>query len=137
MVGETQAHVGDRFYYIGPQTECKECKLKGVCFNLEAGRQYEIKSLRDTHHECEFHEGGVRVVEVEKIPTKACVPRKLAIDGSVITLGDNDCARLGCTYWNECHPVGLKAGDKLTVTDVIKKIECPNDIDLVLVKLGD
>lgn len=136
LVGETQAHIGDRFYYLGPQTDCKECKLKGVCFNLEVGRQYEITKLRDTHHECELHEGGVRVVEVEKKPTLACVSKKLAIDGSVITFESSDCARLGCEHWSHCHPTGIRNGEKLAVTDIVEKVECPNDLELVLVKLG-
>ena len=136
LVGEEQAKVGNRFYFMGPQTDCKECRLRGVCFNLEPGRQYEITSLRDTKHDCEVHEGGVRVVEVEKKPTLACVSKKLAIEGSLITFEDSDCARMGCEHWQHCHPVGMKAGDKLTVTDMVGKVDCPEGIDLSLVKLG-
>ena len=136
LIGEEQAKVGNRFYYMGPQTECKECRLKGVCFNLEPGRLYEITSLRDTRHECEVHEGGVRVVEVEKKPTMATILKKVAIEGSVITYDQSDCARMGCEHWQHCHPIGIRAGDKLTVNDIVGKVDCPIKDDLMLVKLG-
>ena len=136
LVGETQAKIGNRFYFMGPQTDCKECRLRGVCFNLEPGRQYEIVGIRDTHHDCEVHEGGVRIVEVEKKSTVACVPKKTAIEGSIITYEESDCARMGCENWRYCHPVGMRTGDKLTVTDIIRKVDCPIKDDLQMVKLG-
>lgn len=136
LIGQEQAHVSNRFYYMGPQTECKECKLKTVCFNLEQGRQYEITGLRDTMHECEMHEEGVRVVEVEKIPTIACIPKKSAIEGGMITYDECVCSRLGCENWNRCHPIGLKAGDKLKVDTVIENTDCPLGYDLKVAKLA-
>ena len=136
LVGEAQARTGNRFYFMGPQTDCKECRLRGVCFNLEPGRQYEIVSVRDTHHDCEVHDGGVRVVEVEKKPTMSCVSKKVAIEGSIITFDESDCARMGCEHWPHGHPIGIKAGEKLTVTDTVGKVDCPIRDDLVLVKLG-
>ncbi|MBQ6547546.1 MAG: UPF0179 family protein [Candidatus Methanomethylophilaceae archaeon] len=136
LVGETQAKIGNRFYFMGPQTDCKECRLRGVCFNLEPGRQYEIISIRDTKHECEIHEDGVRVVEVEKKPTLACIPKKVAIEGSVITYDESDCGRMGCEHWQHCHPIGIKAGEKLSVSDIVGKVDCPIRDDLMLAKLG-
>ncbi len=136
LVGETQARVGNRFYFMGPQTECKECRLKGVCFNLEPGRLYEVTSVRDTKHECNMHESGVRVVEVEKRPTLVCVPKKLAIEGSMITFEERNCARMGCDKWFQCHPICIESGEKLPVYEVIEDARCPIGDDLVVVKLG-
>ncbi len=135
LIGKEQAHIGNRFYFIGPLTECRDCKLKGVCFNLEPGHQYEVTNLRDTEHDCEVFNDKVRVVELEKIPTKATVQKKVVIEGSMITYESNDCARLGCEHYAECHPVGLENGDKRTVTDIIGKVDCPVFDSLVLVKL--
>ncbi|MFA7622902.1 MAG: UPF0179 family protein, partial [Candidatus Methanomethylophilaceae archaeon] len=56
LIGESQARIGNRFYYLGPSLECRECRFKNVCFNLEVGRMYEVTELRDVHHECEMHE---------------------------------------------------------------------------------
>lgn len=136
LVGKTVAKTGNRFYFMGPQTECKDCRLKGVCFNLEPGRQYEISSVRETAHECEIHDDGVVAVEVEKKPTRACIPKKLAIEGSMITIDEKKCARLGCEYWQQCHPIGIKAGDKLPVDEVLEGVDCPLGDSLVLAKLG-
>jgi len=136
LIGETQARIGNRFYFLGPQTECRECRLKGVCFNLEAGRLYEIMNLRDTHHDCEMHESGVRVVEVEKKPVLVTVPRKFAIDGSMVTFESRKCSKLGCEYWQQCHPLGIKDGEKLLIVDIEGDISCPADEKLTLIKLG-
>ena len=78
----------------------------------------------------------MRVVEVEKKPTMTCISKKVAIEGSLITVEESDCARMGCEHWSHCHPIGIKTGDKLTVTDMVGKVDCPIRDDLVLVKLG-
>ncbi len=135
LVGESQARIGNRFYFMGPLTDCKECRLKGVCFNLEPGSMYEVTGLRDTVHECQEHDGNVRVVEVVKIAAQVGVPKKLAIDGSKITFQSVPCGRLDCEYWVKCHPIGVKDGQKLSVTDIVEDIECPVGESLVLVKL--
>ncbi|MFA6709980.1 MAG: UPF0179 family protein [Candidatus Methanomethylophilaceae archaeon] len=136
LIGETQARIGNRFYFLGPQTECRDCRLKGVCFNLETGRLYEVTNLRDTHHDCEMHESGVRVVEVEKKPALVTVPKKLAIDGSMITFESRKCSELRCEYWQQCHPLGIKDGEKLPVVEVEEDIPCDIDEKLTLIKLG-
>ena len=135
LIGESQARIGNRFYFIGPLTECKECRLKGVCFNLESGALYEVTGLRDTSHECLEHEGRARVVEVEKRPAPASVPRKAAMEGSVVTFQSPRCDRIGCEHWIHCHPIGMSDGQKLTITDVEEDIECPVGEQLSLVKL--
>ncbi|PJB22268.1 MAG: hypothetical protein CO114_00925, partial [Euryarchaeota archaeon CG_4_9_14_3_um_filter_38_12] len=67
LVGEKIAKKDNEFIYIGSLPECRGCKLKTVCFNLDEGRRYKITNIRDIHHDCKIHEGGVRIVEVEKI----------------------------------------------------------------------
>jgi len=136
LIGETQARIGNRFYFVGPLTECKECRLRGVCFNLEPGSLYEVVALRDTLHDCPMHEGSVRVVEVEKKPTLASVLRKYAIDGNTITFESRRCDNLGCENRMYCIPMCIKDGTKLRITDVLGDIECPIGENLVLVKLG-
>ena len=136
LIGEDQARIGNRFYYTGPQTECRECKLKGVCFNLEPGHQYEVIGIRDTKHDCEMHDNGVRVVEVAKIPTLATVGKKYAIEGGMITYENNSCGRLGCDFYRFCHPIGIRDGEKKTVDEIVEKVDCPIDENLMMVKLS-
>ena len=136
LIGETQARIGNRFYFLGPLTECKECRLRGVCFNLEPGSLYEVIGLRDTVHDCPVHEGNVKVVEVEKKPMLAAVPVKHAIDGSTITFESRRCDNLGCGNRSYCIPVSIKDGTKLKIVDILGDIECPNEESIMLVKLG-
>ncbi len=135
LVGDSQARLGNRFYFVGPSTECKECRLRNVCFNLEPGALYEITGLRDTRHECALHESEVRVVEVEKKAFRAAVPKKSAIDGSMITFEARKCDNIGCENYQLCRPWNVKDGDKLSVTDVQEDLECQKGESLTLVKL--
>ena len=124
LIGESQAKIGNRFYYLGPSLECRECRFKNVCFNLEVGRMYEVTELRDVNHECEMHESGVRAVVVVKVPMRVCVERKYAIDGSRITFEHAKCSEVGCTNWGLCHPFFVKDGDKLSIVEILENTEC-------------
>lgn len=135
LISESQAKQGHRFYYMGPQLDCKECKLKTVCFNLEQGAMYEIKALRDQAHDCTFNEDRVRVVEVEKIPQRTAVPKKSAIEGSVITFQDIECGRMDCSNYRICHPAAVENGKKYSVKEIEGDVDCPIDEKLVFVRL--
>jgi uncharacterized protein (UPF0179 family) len=135
LVSGSQAREGGRFYYMGPQSECRGCKLKGVCFNLEQGAMYEITAVRDQKHECEFNEDIVRVVEIKKVAQRAAVPKKSAIEGSVITFQKPECGRLDCENYRICHPYALDNGKKYSVIEIEGNAECPVGEGLVLVKL--
>ena len=50
LVGERLANEDEEFVYLGPNNECKNCKLKTVCFNLKPGRQYKIIKVREKQH---------------------------------------------------------------------------------------
>lgn len=135
LIGEPHAHIGNRFYYMGPNDECKDCRLKNVCFNLDPGAMYEIVQLRDTEHECELREGSVRVVVVEKVPFQAAIPKKLAIDGSMITFEPRDCPQMGCPNRKFCCPINIAEGEKHAITEVIENLDCPIGETLVRVKM--
>lgn len=135
LIGAPQAHVGRRFHFIGPLTECRECRLKGICFNLEPGRLYEITGVRDAEHDCPVHEDKVKVVEVEKRPTEAAVQHKKAIDGSMITFEAMRCDSRGCVNYTYCHPVGLEDGMKLSIGEIAGELECARGERLHLVRL--
>ena len=59
LLSEPQAKVGGEFYFMGPLTDCKDCRLKGVCFNLEPGSRYRVVEVRSQRHACEECEGEV------------------------------------------------------------------------------
>ncbi|MFQ6128484.1 MAG: UPF0179 family protein [Thermoplasmata archaeon] len=135
LIGEKQVKEGNEFVYSGPLSECKDCRLKGVCFNLEEGKKYRISSVRRLHHNCRVHEEGVRVVEVEEVPVDVTVNVKSAFEGSTITLEFPDCKEIGCEHYRLCHPLGLKNGQKATIIEVEEKVDCPLKHPLKKVKL--
>ncbi|MFA6805530.1 MAG: UPF0179 family protein [Candidatus Methanomethylophilaceae archaeon] len=135
LVGEPTATPGSRFYYLGPLTDCKECKLRNVCFNLEQGSLYEITKIREQKHECALREEPVSVVEVEKVAVSACLPKKQAIDGSMITYQPPKCGNIGCENYTKCFPTGSEDGRKYSITEVGGNAECPEGEKMVFVKM--
>jgi uncharacterized protein (UPF0179 family) len=131
LIGERQAKEGVEFVYRGPLTECKECKLKTVCFNLDIGARYRIKSIRDVHHDCRIHEDGVRVAEVERIQTKGSVSKKAALEGSTVSHEDIKCRTLGCANYRICHPIGLEKNAKVRIAKIKGDLSCTEGNRLV------
>jgi uncharacterized protein (UPF0179 family) len=136
LIGERQVKEGNEFVYSGPLSECKDCRLKGVCFNLEEGKRYRISSVRRLHHNCRVHEDGVRVVEVEVVPVDAAVNIKTAVEGSTITLDFPECGEISCEHYRLCHPLGLKHRQKAVIVEVKKKVKCPRKRPLKRVRLA-
>jgi uncharacterized protein (UPF0179 family) len=133
LVGETQAKVGCTFFFRGPISECRDCKRKTVCFNLEEGTLYEIVSVRDKHHDCNIHEGGVRVVELKKAPIKTTVDSNYAIEGSMITIDKEECLNMGCEHRRVCFSLGPKSNKKYKVAEVKNEVKCPEGRNLKIV----
>ncbi len=125
VVGELQCKRGFEFVYGGPLAECRDCKVRNICFHLDENKWYKVTEVRDVHHDCKIHEGGVRVVEVERIPTRAALPSRLAIDGATVTYEESDCNRFGCPNYKFCHPLSTFSGMRFKITAVdVKELDC-------------
>jgi len=124
LVGKLQAKKGETFVYCGPLSECRDCKLKTVCFNLDVGKWYKVANVRNIHHECKIHESGVRVIEAEPIGIPASVPSKSAIEGTSILFEPRRCGRIGCSSFRLCNPVGINPGAKYQITTVFEEVLC-------------
>jgi len=126
VVGESQCKKGFEFVFGGPLADCRDCKVRNVCFHLEEGRWYRVTAVRDVHHECKVHEGGVRVVEVERIPTRAALRASTAIEGSMLSFEESDCDLRSCTHYRLCHPVGASEGMRFRIASLEgEELECP------------
>jgi uncharacterized protein (UPF0179 family) len=135
LVGETQAKVGTAFVFRGPLSECRDCKRKTVCFNLEEGTLYEIIGVRDKHHDCNIHEGGVRVVELKKAPIETTVDSKHAIEGSMVNVEKDECLHRGCENFRACFVALPKSNKKYKISKVKGDITCPDKRSLKMVIL--
>ncbi len=125
LIGENLAKKGLEFTYLGPIPECRDCKVRNVCFSLDVGRKYRIASLRDTFHECKRHEGKVRAVEVEKMPVEAAMPAKMCVEGTTVRYETTECRNMACRYYDICHPLGVKKGAKYRILKIKGDVKCP------------
>ena len=126
------------FIYRGPLSECRDCKVKTVCFNLEKGCTYRIKEIRSMHHNCKIHEGGVRAVEYEKLPIVIAVDTKIAEKGSKLEFDENDqCNDMGCKFYKICVTPCIKQGIKYEIVEIGNTIQCPKGKTLKEVTLKE
>jgi hypothetical protein len=135
LIGEKIAKENEEFTYLGPNNDCKNCKLKTVCFNLKPGRRYKIKKVRDKRHNCNVHQGTVVVVEVEEIPIITAIDKKYS-EGSKLKIEKIDCDNIGCKNYYLCK-VKLQKDKKYTITKVYDDIDCPLGYTLKKVELSD
>jgi hypothetical protein len=135
LIGEKIAKKDIEFIYIGPNNECRNCKLKTVCFNLKVGRKYKITNIRDKKHNCNVHEGTAVVVEVQELPIKTSIDKKYT-KGSKTKIEKDECENIGCEYYEICS-TAVQKDKKYKVSKIIEKIKCPIDYDLQIVELEE
>jgi len=136
LIGEKLAKEGNKFIYLGPNNECRNCKLKTVCFNLKPGRHYKITKIREKRHNCNVHEGTAAVVEVQELPILAAVDNKLSV-GDSTKIEKKDCRNIGCDYYDLCSNIALQNGKTYKITKTHKSIDCPIGNELQKAELTD
>lgn len=136
MIQQEQAVVGHEYVFNGGTIRCQGCRVKGVCLNQRKGRRYKIVKLRDVKHHCLLNDDLVRVVEVEPSAPPTCIERRSAIEGSTIAFQSQACQESFCKYSGFCHPIGLESGMKIRILEVGSRINCPNNLDLVRVRIA-
>ena len=135
LIGEKQAKEGYEFIFRGAVSDCKDCKLKTVCFSLTEGRTYKVMSVRPIKHQCKLLDTDVNIVEVEEIPTEVGLPDKTAIEGAVFAIEKPSCNNIGCKHYRLCSPVGIKKGTKHKVLKVLETIDCPDKLKIKRAKI--
>ncbi len=103
--------------------------------NLEVDRIYEVTKFREKILECKIHEAGVKAVEVVESDITAVLPRKLAMEGVLITFNKQECDVQECENFERCLPKGLMDGDRCRVVRVAEKVKCPKELALADVVL--
>jgi len=125
LVGKELAEEGMEFQYLGPLLECRACKLKNVCFNLDEGKWYRVVKVREKEHDCKVHESGkVVTVEVEEIPVPLLLDLKTVVEGEVIEYHRINCHSYGCDEKELCRPAGLRTGTKIKIEKIEGHMKC-------------
>ena len=136
LAGEDLAKEGLEFKYVGANSECRNCQLKTVCFNLKPGRSYRITKLRDKRHNCTVHDGQVVVVEVEELPLSGMVDSEVS-EGTAVTLQKLKCRYLSCPYFEVCTNPAIQPDRKYVVNKKYEKVDCPKGATLYRVDVKE
>ena len=126
VAGERFAKPGEEFFFVGEMPECRKCRFRGTCLNLEPGRKYRIESVREGHlMECALHDGGVLAVHVTPAPIKALVDPKKAVAGSTVVY-EPVAASVSEEDEKYLAPEGLVKGDRCRIVDIGDTIKAGN-----------
>jgi len=135
LIGEKLAIQDAEFIYLGPNNECRNCKLKTVCFNLKKGRRYRITNIRDKKHACNLHEGRAAVVEVQELPIVTSIDKKIP-EGAKTKIDKIECDSIGCDNYDICN-VTLNKDKEYIVKKIIEDIQCPLGYNLQKAELKE
>ena len=135
LIGEKLANEGNEFIYIGPNNECRNCKLKTVCFNLKPGRRYKITNVRDKRHNCNVHEGTTAVIEVQELPILTAIDKELS-EGSKVKIENRECKSIGCVNYELCSVI-LQKDKNYKITKIYEGIDCPIGYKLQKAELSE
>lgn len=135
LIGEKLAKKDNEFIYLGPNNECRNCKLKTVCFNLKPGRKYKITNIRDKRHNCNVHEGTAAVVEVQELPITTAIDKKLS-EGSKVKIENNGCRSIGCINYDLCSVI-LQKDKNYKIIKIFEAIDCPVGNELQKAELSE
>ena len=136
LIGEKLAKEDEEFIYLGPNNDCRGCKLKTVCFNLKPGRRYKIIDIRDKRHSCELHEGNAAVVEVQELPIIVAIDKELT-EGKTVKIERKECKNIGCDNFELCNNLALQKDRNYKITKIYEGLDCLIGYELQKAELTD
>jgi uncharacterized protein (UPF0179 family) len=114
LIGEDIAKEGIQFIAQDSE-ECKRCNLYPTCVkNLEIGRRYRIKEIKEKKFTCTIS-GGVVLVDVELSEIPLLVKKRNAIEGMSLKFQP-----LSTEKKELFNPQGLEPGDTVKIQRVLE-----------------
>ncbi len=139
LIGKDLAKEGQEFVFLGPASECGDCRFKSSCVgNLEKNRKYVVVSIKENEQDCPIHAGGkVIPVEIERAEIDVLTDSKNIFEGSTFTYNAPICEEV-CDFHDFCFPDGLFENDKCIVLENNgkHKEECKKGLKLNKLTLG-
>lgn len=139
LIGKDLAKKGQEFVFLGPTSECENCRFKSSCVdNLEINRKYVVTGVKDNEQKCPIHSGGIVIpVEIDRAKIDLLTDSKSIFEGSTFTYEAPDCDEK-CDFHDLCFPEGLVENDKCIVLENNgkHKEECKKGYKLNKLTLG-
>ena len=139
LIGKDLAKKVQEFVFLGPSSECENCRFKSSCVdNLEINRKYVVTGVKDNEQKCPIHSGGIVItVEIDRAKIDLLTDSKSIFEGSTFTYEAPDCDEK-CDFHDLCFPEGLVENDKCIVLENKgkHKEECKKGYKLNKLTLG-
>ena len=133
LIGVDLARKDLVFTFRGPLSgKCDECRIKNVCFNLELGKSYRIKDVKEQINPCfVYNQNKVSTIDVEEVEDTYNIQNgKRLMEGSSIELRSMKCDYLTCPNIEKCNILNIKGNKKIVVKKIKGKLTCPKGYDM-------
>jgi len=136
LVGKNIAKIGYSFTHLGGTEICEKCPLLKVCVDpLEKSSTYKITNIREKEHICLIDNQTMVVCDVEETNDTITVENQKFLENIIIKRNSVKCKEILCEYYDNCiHPRYNKM-EKVKIMKLIKDVNCPINLDLVLVEV--
>jgi uncharacterized protein (UPF0179 family) len=135
LVGKNIAKIGYSFTHLGGTEICTECPLFKACVDpLEKNTTYKIIEIREKEHTCLIDNQIMVICDVKETNDTVTVENQKYLENMIIQRSSIKCDEILCEYYDNCiHPRYNKI-TRVKIQKLIKKINCPISLDLILVE---
>ncbi len=133
LVDKYTAFEGFKFIFRSNDV-CSVCNYYNICNKLEEGRVYEVVGIIKTKNKifCKATNEYMQPVEVKLSSIVTSIRGGIPFDTDVIVHWHSiDCGYKECKFRNICFPTGLKDGDKIKIKEIIGRVHCPLNYNLL------
>ena len=134
LVEKEVAELNYSFIHVGASKICNNCPLKKVCVGvLKENHSYKVVEVRRKEHTCLIENQQMLVCVVEEADYTISVENQKYLEIMILKRNSLNCKEILCENYDYCMPPLFDGTSKIKVQNIIRKLNCPLDFDLILV----
>ncbi len=134
LVEKEVAKLNYSFIHVGVSKICNNCPLKKVCVDvLKENHSYKVVEVRKKEHTCLIENQPMLVCVVEEADYTISVENQKYLENMILTRNSLNCKEILCENYDYCMPPLFDRTSKIKVQNILRKLNCPLDFDLILI----
>lgn len=134
LVEKEVAELNYTFTHVGASKICDNCSLKKVCVDvLKENHSYSVVEVRQKEHTCLIENQPMLVCVVEEADYIISVENQKYLEDIILRRNSLNCKEILCENYDYCMSPLFDKTSKIKVKDILRKLNCPLNFDLILV----
>ncbi len=134
LVEKEVAELNYSFIHVGASKICNNCPLKKVCVDvLKENHSYKVVEVRKKEHICLIENQPMLVCVVEEADYTISVENQKYLENMILKRNSLNCKEILCENYDYCMPPLFDGTSKIKVQNIVRKLNCPLDFDLILI----